>query len=106
MDTPLADAPATPPTPLATPLQHPWWSEPEMSTRWQVQCFDGHNRPVSSPVWVAARTAERAVRAGKYWMRVVGIKRRGTVVARRYHPQHDPAFRGYIRIESAAGSAA
>jgi len=67
-----------------------------MNTKWQVQCFDGHNRPISRPVFVSARSAKRAIATGKFWMRVVGIKRRGTVVASRYYRERDPELRGYV----------
>jgi hypothetical protein len=85
--------------------QHPWWTEPERNQKWEVQCFDSHGRPASSIVYVAARSEQAAIATGKYWMRVIGIKRRGTVRAKHYHPERDPAFQyGDWRIVPATGS--
>jgi hypothetical protein len=64
--------------------------------RWEVQCFTGNGKPCSSAVWVIAADQERAIKAGKYWMRIVGIKRRGEVRAKRYHPERDPEIRMWI----------
>ncbi|MGJ7557459.1 hypothetical protein ACSFBI_25995 [Variovorax sp. RB3P1] len=89
-------------------LWHSWTFEPEWR-QWQVQCFDNHGRPSSRPVWVGAANAQRAVAAGKYWMRLVGIKRRGNVVAKPWDALNDPAMRGYVvrgDIAKANGSAA
>jgi hypothetical protein len=71
----------------------PEWMQPDRPRlRWEVQCFNGNGKPISSAVYVIAADQERAVKAGKYWMRVVGIKRRGDVKAKRYYPERDPAF--------------
>lgn len=81
-------------------LQHPWWTEPERNLKWEVRCFDSHGRVASSPVFVCARSERAAVAAGKYWMRVVGIKRRGNVSAKPYHPEQDRELlaRGFIKV--------
>lgn len=81
----------------------PWphWSEPLL--RWQVQCYDSHHRPIGTPVFVGARNQQRAIATGKYWMRVLGRKVRGSVVAKRYHPERDPEFqRGDWRVVPSA----
>jgi hypothetical protein len=88
-------------------LWHSWTFEPDWA-QWEVQCFDGNRRPVSRPVFVGARNYERAIAAGKYWMRMLGIKRRGTVMAKHWDALNDPAMRGYVRagdIAKATGSA-
>lgn len=77
-----------------------WWEIPEeQKPKWMVRGVDGHNKPVTSPVFIQAQTVDGAVRTGKYAMRVFGIKRRGTIVATRYQPEHDPEFLrgGWIR---------
>lgn len=80
-------------------LQHPWWSEPERNLKWEVRCVDSHGRVASSSVYVNARSEQAAIATGKYWMRVIGIKRRGTVVAKTYRPEHDCELlaRGFVR---------
>ena len=78
----------------------PEWMKPDRPRlRWEVRCIDGHGRPLTSSVYVIAADQERAIKAGKYWMRVTGIKRRGEVKAKRYYPERDPDFqRGDWRI--------
>jgi hypothetical protein len=73
-----------------------WMLEDRPRLKWEVQCFTGNGKPASSAVWVIAADHDRAIKAGKYWMRVVGIKRRGTVQAKRYHPHLDPAIRMWV----------
>ncbi len=68
-----------------------FWGEP-IPVRWEVYCIDGHARRLTSSVFVRATSEQRAIATGKYWMRVICIKRRGTVIAKRYHPERDPAF--------------
>lgn len=75
----------------------PEWMQPDRPRiRWEVQCFTGNGKPASSAVWVIAADQERAIKAGKYWMRIIGVKRRGEVRAKRYHPHLDPEIRMWI----------
>lgn len=88
-------------------LWHSWTFESDYRI-WQVQCFDSHGRKSSAAVWVGAASQQRAIAAGKYWMRIVGIKRRGTVVAKHWDALNDPAMRGYVvagDIAKASGNA-
>lgn len=82
-----------------TAAQHPWWAEPERNLKWEVRCFDSHGRACSNPVYVCARSERAAITTGKYWMRVVGIKRRGTVNAKPYRPELDRELiaRGFVK---------
>lgn len=77
-------------------LFHPWVLNPAMNTRWEVRCVDGHGRSVSNPVFVCSATESGAHKAGRAAMRLVGIKRRGTLVAKRYDALNDPVMRGYV----------
>ncbi|MBV7482491.1 hypothetical protein [Bordetella sp. BOR01] len=88
-------------------LFHPWTLNPAMNTRWEVRCVDGHGRPLSSPVFVCSATSTGACKAGRAAMRLVGIKRRGTLVAKRYDALNDPVMRGYVvAIDKAKGEQA
>lgn len=77
-------------------LFHPWTFNPAMNTRWEVRCVDGHGRSVSNPVFVCSETSSGAAKAGRAAMQLLGIKRRGNLVAKLYDALNDPVMRGYV----------
>lgn len=68
-----------------------------MQEQWSVVSVDGYNKPRCSPVYVRAKTADGAERAGKELLRLLGIKRIRKVVARPYNPLFDYEWTDYIR---------
>lgn len=73
------------------------WGLPAPRLQWEVFAVDKKGKACSRAVYVAAPTQERAIAAGKYWRKVVGMKAAKVVVARRYYPQHDPSMAAWIK---------
>lgn len=69
---------------------------PPPRLQWEVYPVDKTGRACGRSVYVSAANQDRALACGKYWRRVLGMKRAKDMVARRYYPQNDPALGAWV----------
>lgn len=69
--------------------------------KWHVTASNGRTGKRIGETWVEAADSISARSVGVRVLKLIGVKlgRLPQVVARRYHPDRDPAFAGYIRLE-------
>lgn len=77
-----------------------------MTLQWQVLAVDRKGRGLEDGVYVCAATQADALRIGKRWRRVLGLKSSKNVVARRYYPERDPYMLGCGHVRPTVDSGA
>jgi hypothetical protein len=99
-----ARASAQPPRPLHTQALHTS-AQRQMSNSYEVGPVDKKGRFTQPPVYVRAADAARALKLGKAVRRMFRRPRAKNIEARRYYPERDFGWAGYlVRTVGGAGA--